>query len=102
MIGAGLGSELNAGAFMVSRAFGVRAFGAIYGLVTLAYGLSSAIGPALIGTALARSSSLNLIFGGALALLVPAILLLFTMRARHLPYRPPAQDDVFAQPVTAH
>ncbi len=102
MIGAGLGSELNAGAFMVSRAFGIRSFGAIYGLVTLAYGVSSAIGPALIGTALARSFNLNLIFGSALTLLLPAIALLFTMRAHHLPYRPPARNDVFAQSGVAN
>ena len=101
MIGAGLGSELNAGAFMVSRAFGVRAFGAIYGLVTLAYGLSSAVGPALIGTALAKSTNLDWIFAGALALLVPAIVLLFSMRARHLPYQPPARQDVPVRPAAA-
>lgn len=90
-IGCGLGSELNAAAYIVSRAFGVRAFGAIYGLITLAYGLSSATGPALVGTALARSTNLNLIFGSAVALLVAAIGILLTLKPTDLPFRPPAR-----------
>lgn len=88
-IGAGLGSELNAAAYIASRAFGLRAFGGIYGAITLAYGLASAAGPALIGAALAKDAALEAVFVGAIALLVPAILLLLTIRPHSLPYGPP-------------
>jgi predicted MFS family arabinose efflux permease len=88
LLGAGLGSELNAGAYMVSRAFGIRAFGAIYGLITLAFGLSSAAGPALIGTALAKSVNLNMIFGAAVALLLPAIFVLLSIKPGQLAFGP--------------
>lgn len=89
MIGAGLGSELNAAAFIISRAFGIRAFGAIYGVLTLAFGVTGAFGPALVGAALVRTSDLRIVFGIELALLIPAIFLLFTMRNHHLPYGAP-------------
>lgn len=98
LIGAGLGSELTAAAMMVSGAFGVKAFGSIYGLVTLIFGLSSAAGPALIGAALVKSVDLNLMFGVALACVLPAIGLLFTMRARHLPFQTLAKGNA-AVPV---
>ena len=90
-IGCGLGSELNAAAYIVSRAFGVRAFGAIYGLITLAFGLTTATGPALVGAALAKSANLNLIFGCAVALMVAAIGILLTLKPTNLPFRPPAR-----------
>lgn len=86
LIGAGLGSELTAAAMMVSGAFGIKAFGAIYGVVTLIFGLSSAVGPALIGAALVSSADLNLVFGVSLACVIPAIGLLLTIRPRHQPF----------------
>ena len=86
LLGLGLGSELNAGAYMVSRGFGVRAFGAIYGLITLAYGLCSAAGPGLVGAAIASSFNINAIFVSAIALLVPAVFLLCSLRSLDLPY----------------
>ncbi len=90
-IGCGLGSELNAAAYIVSRAFGIGAFGAIYGLITLAFGLTTATGPALVGAALATSTNLNLIFGCAVALLIVAISVLLTLKPTNLPFRPPAR-----------
>lgn len=86
MLGFGLGAELDVASYIVSRAFGLRAFGAIYGMVVLSYGLASAIGPGAIGVALGLSVSPQLIFGCLIALMAIALLLLFTIRREHLPY----------------
>jgi MFS family permease len=86
LLGLGLGSELNAGAYMVSRGFGIHAFGAIYGLITLAYGLCSAAGPGLVGAAIASSFNINTIFAFSIALLFPAVFLLLSLRPLDLPY----------------
>jgi MFS family permease len=86
LLGLGLGSELNAAAYMVSRGFGVRAFGAIYGVITLAYGLCSAAGPGLVGAAIAASLNINAIFASAIALLLPTVFLLRSLRPLDLPY----------------
>jgi predicted MFS family arabinose efflux permease len=86
LIGVGLGAELDVAAYIVSRAFGLRAFGAIYGMVTLSYGLASAIGPGAAGVALESSATPHLIFGSLLALLVLALLLLLTIRREDLSY----------------
>ena len=86
LLGLGLGSEMDAAAYIVSRAFGVRWFGTIYGVITLAYGLSSAIGPATAGAALSKGVSPGTIFAVGLALLVPTLLLLLSLRRRHLPF----------------
>ncbi|MDH7795149.1 MULTISPECIES: MFS transporter [unclassified Beijerinckia] len=85
-LGLGLGSEMDAAAYIVSRAFGVRWFGAIYGVITLSYGLSSAIGPAMTGAALSSGISPHTVFAIGLAMLVPALLLLLSLRRRHLPF----------------
>jgi OFA family oxalate/formate antiporter-like MFS transporter len=85
-LGLGLGSEMDAAAYIVSRAFGVRWFGAIYGVITLGYGLSSAIGPATAGAALSSGISPSTVFAIGLAMLVPALILLLGLRRRHLPF----------------
>jgi predicted MFS family arabinose efflux permease len=85
-LGLGLGSEMDAAAYIVSRAFGVRWFGAIYGVITLGYGLSSAIGPATAGAALSSGVSPRTVFAIGLAMLVPALILLLGLRRRHLPF----------------
>ncbi len=86
MVGFGLGAEMDVAAYIVSRAFGLRAFGAIYGMVTLSYGLASAVGPGAIGVALGSSVAPHVIFGCLISLLVMALLLLMTMRRDELPY----------------
>jgi MFS family permease len=86
LLGLGLGADFNASAYIVGRAFGFRAFGAIYGFVTLSYGLGGAIGPATIGVSLARMLPQQIIFTVCLGLLVLAALLLATIRRSDLPY----------------
>jgi OFA family oxalate/formate antiporter-like MFS transporter len=86
LIGTGLGAEFDAAAYLVSRAFGMRAFGAIYGAVTLSYGLGSAIGPSVVSVALAKDFNPHGIFVVALGMLVAAVGLLLSIRARDLPF----------------
>ena len=81
-----LGAELDAAAYIVSRAFGVRAFGRIYGIIFLIYGLSSAAGPGIVGAALAQAVSIDTIFMVIIALLIAAIALLLTLKRSDLPF----------------
>ena len=86
LLGFGLGSEMDADAYLVSRAFGLRAFGALYGAIALAYGLSSAIGPAAVGAALSNGVPLSAIYLSCLAALAPALVLLLSLREKEFPY----------------
>lgn len=84
LLGLGLGSEMDAAAYLVSRAFGVRSFGEIYGAVTLAYGISSALGPAVAGIALAHQVADAVVYLCCIAGIVPAIVLLLTTNEHEL------------------
>jgi len=86
LIGFGLGAELNAAAYIASRAFGLKAFGAIYGAITLAYGIASALGPALVGGMLAADTDSRPIFLVCIAGLASAVLILLSIRAADLPF----------------
>jgi MFS family permease len=86
LIGFGLGAELNAAAYIASRAFGLKAFGAIYGAITLAYGLASAFGPALVGGMLVADIDSRPIFLACIAALTSAALLLTSIRITDLPF----------------
>jgi len=86
LIGFGLGAELNAAAYIASRAFGLKAFGAIYGAITLAYGLASAFGPALVGGMLVADIDSRPIFLACIAALASAALLLTSIRITDLPF----------------
>lgn len=85
-IGYGLGSEYAVAAYIVSRAFGFRAFGAIYGVMILATGIGSATGPSAIGVSLQDAISTRTVFAVAIALLLIAILVLLTLRKKDLPF----------------
>jgi len=85
-LGFGLGAEYAAAAYIASRAFGLRAFGAIYGLITLATSVGAALGPAIIGACLVQGVDNRLIYGVALGVLGLAILILLTVRRADLPY----------------
>ena len=49
LCGLGIGAEVDLMAFLVSRYFGIRAFGAIYGLMFAIFGLGVGVGPWLMG-----------------------------------------------------
>jgi MFS family permease len=86
LLGMGIGAEMDAAAYMISRAFGLRFFGTIYGLVTLGYGISGALGVAVIGSALVSSVAAETIMTIGLVVLVAVIALLFSIRPRHFPF----------------
>ena len=86
-LGFGLGSEYAVTAYLTSRAFGVRAFGSIYGLITAATSVGAALGPALLGAALVSSVSLGTIAAVALGVLGVPIILLLTISRNDLPFQ---------------
>jgi MFS family permease len=56
-IGLGLGAEVDIMAYLISRYFGLRAFGTIYGIAFAAFGLAGGLGTYLIGAAYDTTSS---------------------------------------------
>ncbi len=81
LIGLGTGGEVDVTPYLLSRYFGLRAFGLLYGLNWTAFGLSSAIGPVLMGRAFDATGSyddvllmiaVGLVISAALMLTLPA------------------------------
>lgn len=62
--GLGVGAEFDIIAYMVSRYFGLRAFGEIYGYVFAAFTLGGVIGPPLMGVGFDSTGSYSLMLGG--------------------------------------
>ncbi|MBD3759337.1 MFS transporter [Rhizorhabdus sp.] len=89
-VGFGLGAEYAIVAYIVSQAFGLRAYGAIYGIITLATTLGMAGGPAAIGVSLVTGVAPVLIFGGIGVALALAIAVLLTLKRT---------DFAFGQPT---
>jgi predicted MFS family arabinose efflux permease len=56
-IGLGLGAEVDIMAYLISRYFGLRSFGAIYGFAFAAFGLSAGSGAYLMGAAFDATGS---------------------------------------------
>jgi MFS family permease len=88
LLGYGLGAEFAAAAYIASRAFGIRAFGGIYGLVMLASSIGTAVGPAAIGASLLAGTHVMIIYACALAFLALAIVILLTLKKSELPFVP--------------
>jgi MFS family permease len=61
LIGFGFGAEADIVAFMVSRYFGLKSFGKIYGYIYTVFPLGGAIGPYLMGYGFDRTGSYKLI-----------------------------------------
>jgi hypothetical protein len=56
-LGSGLGLEVDAMGFLISRYFGLKSFGAIYGVLFAAFTVGVAIGPAAMGITFDRVHS---------------------------------------------
>jgi MFS family permease len=56
-IGIGLGAEVDVMAYLTSRYFGLRSFGAIYGSIFASFGLSAGLGAYLMGAAFDATGS---------------------------------------------
>jgi MFS family permease len=78
LLGVGAGAEADLLGFLVSRYYGMRAFGQIYGWVFAAFLVGSAIGPYLLGAAfdILGSYGLALYLCAAALIVVIALLLL--------------------------
>jgi MFS family permease len=64
LVGLGLGAEVDLIAYLVSRYFGLRAFGEIYGYVFAVFALGGGIGPLLMGGGFDATGSYSLVLGG--------------------------------------
>jgi MFS family permease len=74
--GLGVGAELDIIAYMVSRYFGLRAFGEIYGYVFAAFTLGGVIGPPLMGVGFDSTGSYSPVLGGFVVTTLMAVGLL--------------------------
>jgi cyanate permease len=81
--GLGLGAELDIIAYLISRYFGLRAFGKIYGSAFAAFALAAALGPLLMGAGFDHTGSYRV----PLAILLVAILLATALISSLGPYR---------------
>ena len=83
LIGLGVGAETDLMPYVVSRYFGLRAFGEIYGWVVTAWGLGGVIGPFLMGVGFDTVGS----YSAVLAAFMAATLLAAGLMTRLGPYR---------------
>jgi MFS family permease len=83
LIGLGMGAEVDIIAYLVSRYFGLRAFGEIYGYAFASYVLAGALGPWLMALGFDRSGS----YGSVLLGFFVATLLAVVLMTRLGPYR---------------
>jgi MFS family permease len=73
LVGLGMGAEVDIIAYMVSRYFGLRAFGSIYGYAFAAYIFGGLAGPLVMGTGVDRTGAYQWSLGIFLIALVLAI-----------------------------
>ena len=77
LCGAGIGAEIDLMAFFISRYFGLKAYGKIYGLMFLIFNIGTGLGPALSGRAFDMFHSYKQIFAVyEVALAITCVLLI--------------------------
>ena len=64
LLGLGLGGETDFMPYLVSRYFGLRAFGEIYGYILATWGLGGVIGPLVMGMGFDTTGSYRLVLAG--------------------------------------
>jgi MFS family permease len=62
LCGAGIGAEIDLMAFFLSRYFGLKAYGKIYGIMFAVFNVGTGLGPALSGLSFDRFHSYGPIF----------------------------------------
>ena len=83
LVGLGMGAEVDVIAFLISRYFGLRSFGEVYGSAFGAYVLAGALGPLLMGAGFDLTGSYNV----PLAALLTSALVATVLMTRLGPYR---------------
>ncbi len=94
LTGLGQGAEFDLMAYLVSRYFGLRAFGEIYSYTLAAFTLGGVVGPLLMGAGFDATGSYSLVLGG----FVMATLLAAGLMTQLGPYR---VWEVDVEPVVA-
>jgi len=83
LVGLGLGAETDIIAYLVSRYFGLRSYGAIYGWIWAVFGLSGGLGAYLMGLGFDKTGSYVVPLGGFFGAAALATLLILSLG----PYR---------------
>ena len=83
LVGLGLGAEVDLIAYLVSRYFGLRAFGRVYSSAFAAFALAGALGSLIMGASFDRTGS----YRGALVTFLAATLVAAILMTRLGPYR---------------
>lgn len=87
LIGVGLGAETDAAAYLVTRAFGFRNFGQIFGLFFMAIGLGGAIGPSVTAKLVTSGGDYALALICASAAAFAAALAMLLVRPKDMPFK---------------
>ena len=101
LMGFGLGTEVDLIAFMISRYLGLRAFGTLYGLFFMMFGLGGATGRFLGGYLFDLAGSYNPALIGAAGSLIVAVILVNRLGAYAYPVVQPAGAALMAEPAVS-
>ena len=91
LIGFGMGAEADVMPYLISRRFGLRSMGELYGVAFSAYALAGAAGPALMGLVFDKTGSYRLLTPVFAVLIAVSGLLLLTVRVSR-----PSHTEVLA------
>jgi MFS family permease len=83
LIGLGMGAENDVIAYLVSRYFGLRSYGEVYGYALMSFALGGVVGPVLMGIGFDRTGSYRFVLGLFIIILMMGALLM----TRLGPYR---------------
>ena len=84
-IGLAIGAEVDMLGFFVSRYFGRRAFGTLYGLVFAAFTIGIGVGPVILGKGFDASHTYNHVLAGFFVALIVAAALFLTLGTYRYP-----------------
>ena len=100
LIGLGIGGELDLMAFLISRYFGLRYFGALYGLLTGVFYIGAKGGPFLVNVIFERTGSYNLVLIIAGVIMPLASLMIWRLGPYVYPVaHEPVEEGAKLQPV---
>lgn len=92
LCGAGIGAEIDLMAFFLSRYFGLKAYGKVYGVMFAVFNIGTGLGPALSGLSFDRFHSYGPVF--IVYEVALAITCLLFLRLGPYPYPAAKRDDV--------
>jgi len=101
LLGLGLGTEVDLIAFMISRYLGLRAFGTLYGLFFMMFGLGGATGRFLGGYLFDLAGSYKPALIGAGGVLLAAVVLVNRLGAYTFPVQRHAAPALAAEPAVS-